>query len=107
MSRTAIGWIRLPTQRGVTITGIFRYRYRGTPSSRISRGVRYSSKAISIALVIAILWAGAALWIDGPESRLLAGILAGAVVTAFGALYFFRVPAPIPRLPPVTIKTLS
>ena len=44
---------------------------------------------ISTALVIAILWAGAALWIDGPESRLLAGILAGTVVlvsTLAGAL---------------------
>lgn len=36
--------------------------------------------AISIALPIAILWAGAALWIDGPESRVLAGTLAGVVL---------------------------
>ncbi|MFZ0790365.1 MAG: DUF4105 domain-containing protein, partial [Chromatiaceae bacterium] len=36
--------------------------------------------AVSLALAIAILWAVAALWIDGPESRVLAGTLAGGVV---------------------------
>jgi len=38
--------------------------------------------AISILLLIATLWAAAALWIDGPESRALAGVLAGAVLLA-------------------------
>jgi hypothetical protein len=36
--------------------------------------------AVSLALLLAILWAATALWIDGPESRLLAGALAGLVV---------------------------
>lgn len=36
--------------------------------------------AVSLALAIAILWATAALWIDGPESRVLAGTLAGGLV---------------------------
>ncbi|RDE49420.1 MAG: DUF4105 domain-containing protein [Candidatus Accumulibacter meliphilus] len=39
---------------------------------------------ISLALAIAILWAGAALWIDGPESRVLAGALVGAIVLIAG-----------------------
>ena len=38
--------------------------------------------AISILLLIAILWAAAAVWIDGPESRALAGALAGGVLLA-------------------------
>ena len=36
--------------------------------------------AVSLALLLAILWSAAALWIDGPESRSLAGALAGGVV---------------------------
>ena len=49
---------------------------------------------ISTALVIAILWAGAALWIDGPESRLLAGFLAGTLVlTGTSLAYFMGQPA--------------
>ena len=36
--------------------------------------------AISLILALAILWAAAALWIDGPASRLLAGALAGGLV---------------------------
>ncbi|UHD18037.1 Lnb N-terminal periplasmic domain-containing protein [Thiocapsa bogorovii] len=40
--------------------------------------------AISLALAIAILWAGAALWIDGPESPVLAGTLAGGLVLLAG-----------------------
>ena len=48
------------------------------PILRLSRLVlRF---AISIALLIAVLWATAALWIDGPESRALAGALAGGVL---------------------------
>lgn len=35
---------------------------------------------VSLILALAILWAAAALWIDGPESRLLAGALAGGLV---------------------------
>jgi hypothetical protein len=35
---------------------------------------------VSLILALAILWAAAALWIDGPESRLLAGALAGSLV---------------------------
>ena len=35
---------------------------------------------VSLILGLAILWAAAALWIDGPESRGLAGALAGGVV---------------------------
>ena len=45
------------------------------PILRLSRLVLRT--AISILLLIAILWAAAALWIDGPESRALAGALAG------------------------------
>jgi hypothetical protein len=40
--------------------------------------------AVSLALAIAILWAAAALWIDGPESRVLAGALAGLVLLVAG-----------------------
>jgi hypothetical protein len=36
--------------------------------------------AVSLVLAVAILWAAAALWIDGPESRALAGTLAGGLV---------------------------
>jgi hypothetical protein len=36
--------------------------------------------AIAILLLIAMLWAAAALWIGGPEPRALAGALAGAVL---------------------------
>ena len=36
--------------------------------------------AVSLVLAMAILWAAAALWIDGPESRVLAGTLAGGLV---------------------------
>jgi hypothetical protein len=36
--------------------------------------------AISLILALAILWAAAALWIDGPTSRALAGTLAGGMV---------------------------
>jgi hypothetical protein len=35
---------------------------------------------VSLILALAILWAAAALWIDGPESRALAGTLAGGLV---------------------------
>jgi hypothetical protein len=38
--------------------------------------------AVSLALLFAIAWAAAALWIDGPESRVLAGMLAGVVVVS-------------------------
>jgi hypothetical protein len=40
--------------------------------------------AVSLALAIATLWAGAALWIDGPESPVLAGTLAGGLVLIAG-----------------------
>ena len=40
--------------------------------------------AVSLILSIAILWAAAALWIDGPESRVLAGTLAGGLVLVAG-----------------------
>jgi len=36
--------------------------------------------ALSLVLVIAMLWAAAAIWIDGPQSRALAGTLAGGLV---------------------------
>ncbi len=36
--------------------------------------------ATSFALLLAIVWAAAALWIDGPESHAFAGMLAGGVV---------------------------
>jgi hypothetical protein len=36
--------------------------------------------AVSLALLLAVLWAAAALWFDGPESRPLAGTLAGGLV---------------------------
>jgi hypothetical protein len=35
---------------------------------------------VSLILALAILWAAAALWIDGPESRALAGTLAGGLI---------------------------
>ena len=44
------------------------------PVLRLSRLVLRT--AISILLLIAVLWASAAVWIDGPESRALAGVLA-------------------------------
>jgi hypothetical protein len=40
--------------------------------------------AASLVLALATLWAAAALWIDGPESRLLAGVLAGGLVLLAG-----------------------
>ncbi len=40
--------------------------------------------AVSLALAIAILWAAAALWIDGPESPAAAGTLAGGLVLIVG-----------------------
>ncbi|UHD14485.1 Lnb N-terminal periplasmic domain-containing protein [Thiocapsa bogorovii] len=47
--------------------------------------------AVSLALAIAILWAAAALWIDGPESRALAGMLAGGLIlTAVTAALMVR-----------------
>lgn len=48
------------------------------PIIRISRLLLRT--AISIALLLAILWAAAALWIDGPQSQLIRGTLAGGVV---------------------------
>ena len=48
------------------------------PVLRLSRLVMRT--AISILLLIAILWAAAALWIDGPDSGALAGALAGGVL---------------------------
>ena len=36
--------------------------------------------ALSLAALLAVLWATAALWIDGPDSRLLAGTLAGCLL---------------------------
>jgi hypothetical protein len=39
---------------------------------------------VSLMLGIATLWAAAALWIDGPESRVLAGVLAGGLVLIAG-----------------------
>jgi len=35
---------------------------------------------LSLAALLAVLWATAALWIDGPDSRLLAGTLAGCLL---------------------------
>jgi hypothetical protein len=35
---------------------------------------------VSLILASAVLWAAAAIWIDGPESRALAGTLAGALI---------------------------
>ena len=40
--------------------------------------------AVSLVLAIAILWAGAALWIDGPKSPVFAGALAGGLVLIAG-----------------------
>lgn len=40
--------------------------------------------AVPLILAIAILWAAAALWIDGPESRVLAGTLGGLLVLTAG-----------------------
>jgi hypothetical protein len=42
--------------------------------------------AVSLTLAIGILWAAAALWIDGPESRVLAGTLAGGLVFIAGVV---------------------
>ena len=42
--------------------------------------------AVSLALLLAIFWAAAALWIDGPESRPLAGALAGGIVLTAGLM---------------------
>ena len=42
--------------------------------------------AVSLALLLAILWSAAALWIDGPASRSLAGALAGGVVLTAGLM---------------------
>jgi hypothetical protein len=44
--------------------------------------------AMSIALLLAILWAAVALWIDGPQSQLIRGALAAGVVVgaAFAAI---------------------
>ena len=47
------------------------------PVIRISR--LFLRTAISIALLLSILWATAALWIDGPQSPWIRGTLAGAV----------------------------
>lgn len=46
--------------------------------------------AVSLALAIAILWAAAALWIDGPTSPVLAGTLAGLVLIAGVAAVLVR-----------------
>ncbi len=48
------------------------------PIPRLSR--LFLRFAISTALLIAVLWATAALWIDRPESRAFAGVLAGGVL---------------------------
>lgn len=40
--------------------------------------------AVSLIPSIAILWAATALWIDGPESPVLAGTLAGGLVLIAG-----------------------
>ena len=40
--------------------------------------------AVSLALLLAILWSATALWIDGPTSSALAGTLAGGVVLTAG-----------------------
>jgi hypothetical protein len=50
------------------------------PILRLSRLVLRT--AISITLLIVTLWAAAAPWIDGSESRALAGALAGGVLLA-------------------------
>ena len=41
---------------------------------------------VSLALAIAILWAAAALWVDGPESSAFAGMLAGGLVLIAGSV---------------------
>ncbi len=41
---------------------------------------------VSLALLLAILWSATALWIDGPESRSLAGTLAAGVVLTAGLM---------------------
>ncbi len=40
--------------------------------------------AVSLLLALAVLWGAAALWIDGPDSRSLAGALAGGLVLIAG-----------------------
>jgi hypothetical protein len=46
---------------------------------------------ISLILALATLWAAAALWVDGPESRVLAGMFAGGLVlTAVTAAMLIR-----------------
>jgi hypothetical protein len=42
--------------------------------------------AVSLTLLLAILWSATALWIDGPQSRYLAGTLAGGVVLTAGLM---------------------
>lgn len=50
------------------------------PLRRLSRLVIRG--AVSLALLLAIAWAAAVLWIDGPGSRVLAGTLAGGLFVA-------------------------
>lgn len=57
----------------------------GSPFSlRLGRFVLRA--AVSLFLLLAILWAALALWVDGPESRALAGALAGGVLTVAGLI---------------------
>ena len=55
----------------------------------------------SLALAIAILWASAALWIDGPESFVLAGTLSGGLVLISGlaAVFGARLSSDLARHP--------
>ncbi len=47
---------------------------------------------VSVALLLAILWAALALWIDGPESRVLAAALVGALLSLSALVIAFARP---------------
>ena len=52
----------------------------GAPVSTLGLSRRILRALVSLLLLLAILWAGLALWIDGPESRVMAGALAGGLL---------------------------
>lgn len=52
----------------------------GAPVSTLGLSRRILRALVSLLLLLAILWAGLALWIDGPESHVMAGALAGGLL---------------------------
>lgn len=52
----------------------------GAPVPTVGLSRRILRAVVSLLLLLAILWAGLALWIDGPESRVVAGALAGGLL---------------------------